>query len=518
MLKEQDLKNLSEDFRKLFADMNNIIVELRQENSKLQRELYGKKAETHIVGNLIIPKNSLFNEAECLAANALLEEEAEEDKGSDSDHKDSKKKKKRSENSGGRDAFSEQIPRRKVIHEVPEEKLICPTDGETLVQIGERIVETLEIIPAKITVIQNVYRSFGCPKCHNTVVQAPVPPTAFPKHSCDASLVAYLITQKYLWGLPLYRQEDMLRMAGADISRTSIARWIITASKFLEGIASEIKNYILSRNTIHADETFVQVLKEPGKTAESKSYMWCLCTSKHDPTAVWFEYSPHRNKAAAENLLQNFKGILHLDGYESYSETVFKNGITRIGCVAHARRKFDVAKKDGSNSSKKHSVWFLNAFQKLFLLERDWENLNFAERVLKRNQEAALIWNEIQNKLTVLRPQVTPKSNLGKALNYLSNQWNDVTKYLSYGDTEISNNRMENFIRPFAIGRKNWLFSNSQAGAKASSNLYSILMTAKYNNLDVTKYLTTLFTELPKIYELEESPNLEKYLPWNWKE
>jgi hypothetical protein len=285
----------------------------------------------------------------------------------------------------------------------------------------------------------------------------------------------------------------------------------------LEPFAQEIKNFILSREVIHGDETFVQVLKEPGKSAESKSYMWCMATSKHDATAVWFEYSPSRTKQSAAELLQNFSGALHIDGYESYNETIYKNGITRIGCVAHARRYFDIAKVAGSPSGKSQASWFLDCFQKLFLFEREWEDLSTEERLNNRILHAKSIWNEMQSKLFAIQPNVPPKSKLGRALGYLSLQWNSLVQYLSIGNAEISNNRMENFIRPFAIGRKNWMFSNSQNGAKASAALYSILISAKNNGLDPQEYLTTLFTELPKLFVATPTPDLTPFLPWNLK-
>jgi transposase len=512
MFKEADLPSIPEQLRPLVASMNNRVVSLLEENNRLRRALFGAKTETHITGDLIHPKGCLFNEAEALIEEAKVEEKLPAPvTGSES------KPRTRSPESGGRKPFPEDLPRNEIVCDLPESQKVCPHDGTVLQKISEKRVEILVVEPAKATVDVHVYPVYGCPCCKGHMAQQQSVPAPIPHASCDATTLAFVLMQKYLWGLPLYRIERQFIGMGVEVPRATLARWVIQCADLLGDLAFEIRKYILEQSSIHADETTVQVLSGTGKVATSKSYMWLISSGKLAKPAVWFEYWPSRNQECAKNLLGNFTGVLHVDGYEGYSRVIAANGITRVGCWAHVRRKFDVAKKDGAKAGQSLAAEFLDDFQKLFMLEREFEALNAEQRVLQRQLLSKPLTGTIRTRLDEYRHKVTPKSKLGEALTYLANQWETLTVFLETGQAELSNNRIENHIRPFAVGRKNWLFSSTAKGAEASALIYTIVCSAKANGVDVTAYLTHLLRELPKRYAAKNGRvSLEEFLPWNF--
>lgn len=510
MLENTYLENIPESHRAFVASMHNVIVTQQEEINRLRRALYGAKSEKHkSILELLVPQGTLFNEAESGASLPALEPEAT--------NTEPAKKQKRSPESGGRKPLPNDLPRERVIHDVEEGAKVCPHDGANLVCIGEEVVEVLEFVPAQLKVVENVYPKYACNVCEGHVAKAPAAPSVLPQTQCGPGLLAQIIICKFLLAMPLYRQETEFEQMGIPLARTSMARWVIGAQKFLSPVIALLKDFILSRDALHADETTVQVLKEAGKTPQSKSYMWVICTTEHDPPAVYYEYHDNRSASAAAALLDDFEGVLHVDGYRSYGRIAKKEGVLRVGCWAHVRRKFDVAKKDGAAAGKPLASQFLDLIQKLFLLERQCNEFSQDERLKQRREIAAPIVSEIKALLEKSLIEVTPKSKLGLALAYLNNEWDSLTAYVEEGRASISNNRVENLIRPFAIGRKNWLFADTPDGAHASAGLYSLLLSAKANDIEARAYLISLFTELPVILSQNPSADLSPYLPWNWK-
>jgi len=511
-----DLTAFPEQVRPLVVSLHNDVVVLREENNRLRRALFAAKSERHY-GEVIEPNGSMFNEAE---AHAALDEARAAAQDTDAPPPTREKKPRtRSPDSGGRDPLPDHLPRRTIEIDIPDEQKICPADGAELTRIGERVVETLEIKPAEFSVLRTVYPLYGCAVCNEHMAQAPAVPAALQRAACDPSLIAYILEQKFLWGMPLYRLEQQFAQMGVEVSRTKLSRWVIAAADALGDVAFEIKKFILSQPAIHADETTVQVLKGTGKKPTSDNYMWTLASAKGTVPAVWFQHAPSRDKAAAAKLLEGFEGLLHVDGFEAYSETIKENGITRVGCWAHARRYFDTAKKDGAPAGKGLAGEFLDDIQALFLLEREWETLSPEDRKVARIERSAPLVEKIRTRLDDERHKVTPKSKLGGAMTYLANQWDTLVVFLVDGRAALSNNHMENHIRPFAVGRKNWLFSDTVRGADASAMLYTLVATARANQIPVGTYLEWLLTELPKA---EARPrkgrfDLSPFMPWAFK-
>jgi transposase len=328
---------------------------------------------------------------------------------------------------------------------------------------------------------------------------------------------------KFAMGLPLYRQEQAFQEFGVEISRVSLARWMIATARELKPFISLIKSHIVSQDSIHADETTIQVLKGTGKAPTAKSYMWTLCSSRPGETAVWFEFHPSRSQSAANELLANFRGLLHVDGYDGYNAIATNPDVIRVGCWAHARRNFEHALKAGAKTGSTLSEQFIAEIQKLFLLERQWKDCIPEERLAGRPKESEPVLTKIRELLDKHVNSVPPKSKLAQAMAYLANDWPTFILFAEDGRAELSNNIMENYIRPFVVGRRNWLFADTVGGADASALLYSLIVTAKAARLPLRTYLKDVIVQVPIILSRkdEEPPDkilaqLTALLPWNW--
>ena len=418
----------------------------------------------------------------------------------------------------GRRALPEYLPRVEVVHELPEEARVCDHDGEALVEIGRESSEQLDIIPAQVRVIRHVRIKYACPCCHIGVKSAPMPAQPIAKSIASPGLLAHIAVAKYQDGLPLYRQEAILRRSGVELPRATLAGWMVKMGVLIQVLIDAMREHLLAYDIVQMDETRVQVLKEPGKAATALSYMWVARGGPPDKPVVLFDYDPTRSGDVPKRLLAGFAGYLQSDGYEGYNAVGREPDIIRVGCAAHCRRKFDEAVKAQSKSgkagpAKAGKAWQgLAYFQKLYRIEAEIKGQSPEVRHRVRREQAKPLLDEIRTWLDASLPQVPPQSATGRALTYLDGQWEALIRYLDDGRLEIDNNLLENAIRPFALGRKNWLFSDTVGGAKASANLYSLIETAKANGLDPYAYLRYVFTELPKADTPEA---IEALLPYN---
>lgn len=409
-----------------------------------------------------------------------------------------------------REPLPAHLPREELIIDLPENEKICVKDGSALKEIGAEVSEQLDIIPAKIKVIRTIRKKYICPCCEDkaNIKTAPLPETILPKSNATAGLLAYITTSKYVDALPMYRLEQIFKRYGIDIPRNTMCRWMIELTDKLTPLYNMMEEDLLTSDYIGCDETRVQVLKEDGKAAQTQSYMWVR--TRHGPginPIVLFDYDPTREKEVPMRLLKGFKGFLQTDGYAGYDEICSDPDIIRVGCMAHVRRKFvDVHKasqKKGGNANM-----ILQLIQKLYKIEEEIKDKTNDCRKQIRLEESKPILNEIKTWLDVSQNKYPPQGLMGKAILYAMNQWEYVINYLKDTRLAIDNNFTENRIRPFAIGRKNWLFSDSVAGAKASAMIYSILQTARGNGLEPYTYMRHLLTELPKCQSSEQIENL----------
>lgn len=403
-----------------------------------------------------------------------------------------------------------ELPREDIVHDLADAEKVCPHDGTALKCIGEECSEQLDVIPAQINVLRHVRKKYACPCCERYIVTATKPKQPIEKSMAAPGLLAYVATQKYVDALPLYRQTEIFKRIGIELDRTTLANWMVTCGTLIQPLLNLIHERIMEQPVLHMDETRVQVLNEPGRSAQSQSYMWVLRAV--EKPAVLFHYAPSRSGDVAKHLLTGYGGALMVDGYEGYSAVCSQQALTRLGCWAHARRKFMEAK----NAQDKHKTGkadqALAYIQQLYGIEKIAKDQRAEDRLLLRQTQAQPIMDKLRQWLEKSIAQVPPKTLLGKALYYLHHQWPHLIRYLDDGRYPMDNNAAENAIRPFVIGRKNWLFSASQRGATSSANLYSLIETAKANGLEPYAYLRRVFADLPIAQTVEE---VEALLPWN---
>ncbi len=327
--------------------------------------------------------------------------------------------------------------------------------------------------------------------------------------------LAHIATGKYVDGLPLYRQEQQLKRIGVDLPRSTLAHWMVKAGMLVQPLINLLRDRVLSYDIIGMDETRLQVLKEPGRRPQSQSYLWVQRGGPPDHPIVLYDYDPSRSQQVPIRLLDDFAGYLQTDAYEGYSAVIHNNGITPLGCWAHVRRKFDEALKAqaGVTPEKRKASLAAEALRKiqaLYRIEREAKSLGDKERRTMRQKRSVPLLDAFRTWLDQHIPVVPPRSALGKAINYANKQWPKLTVYAEDGRLRMDNNLTENAIRPFVIGRKNFLFCDSVAGAKSSASLYSLIETAKANGIEPYAYLKMIFTELPQANSLEE---IEALLP-----
>jgi transposase len=473
---------------------------LREYIRLLKHQRFGRKSEQANDEQIW-----LFNEAEATFPDPDPGEEAD-----DSVFVEAHTRKKR-----GRKPLPDWIPRVEILHDLPDDEKVCGEDGTALERIGEEVSEQLEFIPAKLRVLRHVRPKYACPTCRTGIHTAPMPPQPIPKSLASPTLLAHVAVSKYADGLPLYRQETMFQRLGIDLPRASLAHWMVKTGELVQPLVNLLREDLLASGFVQCDETRYQVLKEPGKAATSQSYLWVQLAP--EPGVVLYDYDASRSAEVPKRLLAGFEGFLQTDGYEGYGAIGQEPGITHVGCWAHARRKFDEALKAQRSSAKKKrslkeskALQGLAFVQKLYKIERQIREKPPDEIYRTRQERSRPVAEKLRSWLTEAIPRVPPQSLTGKALAYLDGQWPKLIRVLEDGRLPLDTNRVENAIRPFVVGRKNWLFADTVRGAQASANLYSLIETAKANGLEPFAYLRYVLTELPAATTLDE---VEALLP-----
>lgn len=384
-----------------------------------------------------------------------------------------------------------------------------------------KVKEELEYVPAKLNVLEYWQEKavFTAEDGSDSIVAAQRPVHPLGKCQASVSLLAYLIVAKYADGLPLYRLEGILKRSRADLNRSTMANWIIRLSDVFKPLIERIRSVQNSGNYLQADETRIQVLKEPGKTAQSHKWMWVIRGGPPDKLSVLFDYDPSRAGSVAERLLEGFRGVLQADGYSGYAKVCASGHVTRIGCMDHARRKFVEATKaikqiKGNKQKGKVSKAdvALSKIRKLYRIESEIKDKTVSERYHARQMLSKPILDDLKAWLDVNISKI-PKDGLTyNAIRYMTNQWTYLIGYCEDGNLNISNAGAENAIRPFAVGRRAWLFADTPQGAHASARCYSLIETAKINGLEPQAYINYL---LKHIATADKPEKLDALLPWN---
>lgn len=473
------------------------IERLETELRLLRQKMYGPKSERITMADPEIQQH-LFNEAE---ATATKEEESSEQQ-----EIASYKRKK-----GGRRPLPENLPRIEEVHDIPEEEKVCKC-GCVLSRIGEEVTEELDIIPRQYRVIRHIRPKYACRQCEGTesdkgaVQIAPPQVQLLPKTIATAGLIASVVVEKFADGLPLYRQAARFSREGIEISRGTLSTWVVRVGELCGPLLEVLREDLRAGPLINADETPIQVLHEPDRANTTKSYMWVFRGGMSPPgSVVIFDYRPTRSaEEILKEYLAGYTGYVQTDGYIGY-ETLTDLSVKHAGCWAHVRRKFvevvqsvEKARKGTPRRGGSADETLLR-IRRLYEIERegDARELTGAALVEFRRQNAAPLLEAFHEWLVARVGSTPPQGLLGKAMNYTLKQWARLIVYLEDPNVGLDNNAAENAIRPFAVGRKNWLFAGSPSGAQSSATLYSLVETAKANGLEPYRYLRFLFERLP---------------------
>jgi transposase len=495
---------------------------LTEEVHWLKSQVFGRSSEKSSA-DVSPDQRMLFNEAEVLAAIAAADEKA----GTQSVAAHERKAKP------GRKAIPDKFPRKQVMHDVPESEKVCPMDGTPRVRIGEEISEQYEYTPPKLIVLQHVRPKYasGCDH-HDGIKIAPVPLQLMPKSMASPSLLAHITTAKFDDGLPLTRQSKQFERLGLDIGASTMGVWMNTiGGEKVVPIINLLNETLLEEPYIHLDETPVQVLKS-AKAPSTDHYMWVRAAGAPGRRMILFDYVPTRNTETLKTLLTGpdgpYRGKIISDGLQLYDGLAEAWKLLHFGCLSHCRRYFVTAEKVGQSPTGRTlaRVVIRDFIGALYGVERHIKALRerreqaghmfSLDEVLQIRQEKGVPIAEAFKKwLDDVGPGVTPTSALGKAIAYSLSQWPKLVRYLEHPEIGPDNNRVEQAIRPFAVGRNSWMFCDTQGGARASANLYSLVLSARANGIEPLEYLTHIYTQIPAATTVEQ---FEALLPWNVKE
>ena len=491
------------------------VVNLESENRQLHdtvafltHQLYGRKTEK--TSSLGIPgQMSLFDEIEQTCS-------SEVQKPIQKDKKSSTQKKQ----PGHKKELLDTLPHEKVLLSISETQKICDVCGNERIPVGEELIRSeVEYIPAQLKVIDYYQETYECLECRkntgNGMVKSDLLNPLILHSYASASLVSSILHQKFELAIPLYHQEKEWKNLGLPLTRETMSNWgMIVYRDWLEPMVQVFQKELLRKRHLHADETPVQVLNEPGRKNTTESYMWLYCTGIHEDHAIRiFDYKPGRSGKYPREYLQGFKGFLHTDAYAGYEKVA---NITRCFCWTHLRRYFvDAIPKDTTNVDATIAAKAIHYINKLFEYEKEYSVLSTDERKAKRLAVELPYLEEFWSWIKATQGEILPKSKLGQAFGYALAQETGLMNYLKDGDTEISNNLAENSIRPFTVGRKNWLFSGSPKGATTSAGIYTIVETAKANEINPQKYIEYLLKTLPNVPFLQRPELLLEFVPWN---
>ena len=508
-LSKYSRKELEAAFVKVSLEKEQAELQLKwyEEQYRLSKQkLFGKSSEQHIAdGQLSLP---IFNEAETERQPLNVEPQLEDNVNADQANHKSRKHK------GKREKDLSKLPKQVVEYKLSPEDQVCPKCDGPLHEVRPEIHKELEVIPAKIIVKETHRMIYSCRSCEKTdtnasMIMADAPNPVIKGSIASASLIADIMVKKYVDATPLYRQEQEYKRRGLPINRQNMSNWVIRVSgDWLKPVYKRMQEMLVSYDVLHVDETELEVLNEPGRKATTKSYMWLYRTGNGHYSIVLYDYQQSRSGDNAKNFLKGFKGFLQTDAYSGYDKLLKESKagsameVTIAACFAHARRYFTETLKaiaDKESYMYTSSYDGVKQIDDMFELERELSSMPYEQRYeerlsrLKPKLEAYFAWIENEHALAL------PKSNYGKAINYSFNQKDKLMNILKDGRLELSNNRAERAIKPFVIGRKNWLFTNTPAGAESSAIIYSIIETAKENNLVPFEYLKYLFEKLPNM-------------------
>jgi transposase len=487
-------------------------VHLEQQNLTLEQKLklalwrqFAKASERIIIPGQML----LFDSGESAA-----KEEKPAEKTTVKEHEREKR---------GRKRLDARIPRVEEIIDLADDEKTCGCGAE-LKMFSEEVREYLTIIPEQVYVRKRIIRQYSCPKCggsgdeeHPAVRTGKIPKTILPGSIATPELLSTVFIRKYCDYVPYYRQEAAFSRIGADISRQNMGNWQMGITEKTRPLLALIKEHVTSGEVVQMDETTMHVMDEPGRNNAQKSYMWLARGGPPDKKALWYEYRQTRQKEHISEILGGFQGWLQSDGYKSYASAVKKDlsGIKHCGCLAHVRRKF-VEAQQVSNGAM--AIEALERIKRIYETEKvlrikkeknkKYTDEDFTE---ERKEQSVPLYEAFHDWLVTNETKVPDQSKIGEAIRYALGQWDTLQTYLDVAELTPDNNACERAIRPFVMGRKNWVMSGSPAGAKSSCEMYTLIETAKANGWNPYEYLTKIFTLAA---DMDETDDWSELLPW----
>lgn len=525
-MSQKTYEELVAENQKLHAENTELKIKVENQQlhiNALNRYIFGSKRERTPKEENIVEGTqcSFFGEVQDEEIKEKVEEKTEE-------IIVHKKKNAKKQPSGIKNSEMKNVEKETIIFKLEGDQLRCPECGAELKKIGTEVVrQEIEYVPAKLKLKIYVREVYKCVECGTensakdtvTIVKPKLPNPLLTHSFATSSLATEVIYQKYYMGVPLYRQEKVWDDKGLVLPRSMTSNWCI---KLCEYYLEPIYNLMLKKlkencELLHADETTMQCNNEPGKKASSNSYMWVIASGELEKDkGVIFSYSRSRSAEIAQKLLKGYKNILVTDGYSGYN--ILENELNRAECWAHARRYFfNSVPLDEHNDMITTSAGYpgVKYIDELFKVEREIETLPPDEKIAKRQEKSAPILKNFYDWVSSTSQKYITNKKLKEALTYAENQKENLIKFLDDGRIPMTNSKAERAIRPFAVHRKNWLFADSVEGAKANAIYYSLIESAKANNLNIYKYIKYLLDELPQLEDEQTEDAIEKYLPWS---
>jgi transposase len=401
----------------------------------------------------------------------------------------------------GRSRVPKDLPRQRVVHELPEGERKCKCCGETMQPFAEDVTEEIDVVPAKAFVVEHVRPKYSCRKCQEGVRQAPMPPRPIEKGLAGPGLLAQVLVSKYVDHLPLARQSGMFRRFGIELARSTLCDWVAVCVEEFGPIVEEIRKAVLASKVVQADETPIVTLEEHDERRRRQCWLLAF-RGLGGETAFVFHKTRARDGPRA--FLDGFQGYLQHDGYVGYDG--LGPGIVHVGCWAHARRHFF----DARPSAQKEAQEALDLIGRLYAVERDATELSPAERAALRRERAVPVLDAIRGRLDAWHPDALPRSDFGKAVGYARAQWGNLVRYVEDGDVQIDNNALEREIRPVALGRRNWLFAGSYEGGHRAAALYTLVASCKAVGVEPFEYFRDVLTRTTTATARELTPRAWK--------
>jgi len=463
----------------------------------LKRQLFGKKSEKLSPGQRLLFEN-LYNEIE-----AKIEQQKKP-----KPEPIQKKKKKENENHNGRNPLPAELRREIIPIEPSEEEKFCDIHNKPKTFIGTEKTEKLEYVPASFFVKVYVRSKYACDDCEGNISIGELPAMAIDKGIAGEGLLAHIITSKYCDHAPLNRLENIFKRSGVEINVSTMCDWVGKCSDLLEPLAKRMHQKILESPKINSDDTAIPVKSPNRKGSTYNGYLWVYIDDKNN---VVFDFTPTRSREGPIKFLGKYNGNLQADAYSGYDEYFRKSGAAEIGCHAHARRKFETAlDSDPVRAARMMVLW-----GKLYEIESiaKKEKYSSAQLLDARQTQAKPFLAEIKSIIDDYKLQVLPKTPIGKAVTYSLNQWDALLRYLDDPTLAIDNNLSERTLRMVAIGRKNYMFAGSEAGAKRAAIIYSLVASCKLNEIDPFAYFRDVLTRI----STHPADKIDDLLPGNWK-